>query len=139
MSLQGPIVIVAERPAAGLVHAFTAAGAFPIIETRWPDAPAAINSIKPSALVVTDLNAADPVAAEALAQCVAQAEPYLPLIARMRDDAKPMLPNAWPIAADAPVERIIARLGAALRLRVLHATVLRRARMLEAERNIIAE
>src|SRR5712692_3074725 len=139
MSLQGPIVIVAERPAAGLVHAFTAAGAFPIIEARWPDAPAAVHSIKPSAVVVTDPNPADPAAAEALARCVAEAEPYLPLIARMRDDSKPMLPNALPIAADAPVERIVARLGSALRLRTLHATVLGRARTLKDERNIIAE
>ena len=44
-----------------------------------------------------------------------------------------------PIAADAPVERLIARLAAALRLRALHATVLGRARTLKAERNIVAE
>jgi hypothetical protein len=32
MSLQGPILIVADKPAGGLAQAFVDAGAFPVIE-----------------------------------------------------------------------------------------------------------
>jgi len=41
MSLQGPLIVVAEQPAAELVEALSAAGAFPIVETTWAGAPAA--------------------------------------------------------------------------------------------------
>ncbi len=139
MALQGPIVVVAEKPASGLVAAFTTAGAFPIIETRWADAPAALKSIKPAAVVLAEPDAVNSKVAEALAQHLANAEPFLPVIVRVRDDTEPVLPGALPISADAPVERLIARLASALRLRALHATVLRRAAQLKEERNIIAE
>jgi hypothetical protein len=139
MSLQGPIVLVAEKPAGGLVQAFTSAGAFPIIETRWSDAPAAVGSIKPSAVVLAEPDPADPGAALALAREIDSANPLVPVIARVRDGAAPALPDALPISADAPVERLIARLSSALRLRALHATVLGRARSLKSERNIVAD
>lgn len=139
MSLQGPIVIVAEKPAEGLVQAFTAAGAFPIVETRWADAPKAVASIKPAAVVLTEPDSNNPEAVRALAKYTSSAAPIVPVIARVRDDTAPLLEGALPISADAPVERLVARLSSALRLRALHATVLGRAATLKAERNIIAE
>ena len=49
------------------------------------------------------------------------------------------LPDALPIADDAPAEQLIARVSSALRLRTLHSTVLGRAQSLKDERNIVAE
>ena len=139
MSLQGPLIVVAEKPASGLVSALGTAGAFPIVETRWADAPSALASIKPAAVILAEADSANPKALVALAQQIGRAEPFIPILARVRDDALPVLADALPVAADAPVERLITQLASALRLRALHATVLGRARTLKSERNIIAE
>jgi hypothetical protein len=139
MSLQGPIVVVAEKPAGGLVQAITAAGAFPIVETNWAKAAAAVTEIKPAAVVLAEPDAADPKAAHELAEQIINADLIVPVIARVREDAEPAIAGALPISADAPVERLIARLASAQRLRTLHATMLRRARVLKADRNIVAE
>jgi hypothetical protein len=42
MALQGPFVVVADNPAPDVVEALQTAGAFPIIETNWADAAAAL-------------------------------------------------------------------------------------------------
>ena len=139
MSLQGPIVIVAENPVEDLVQAFTAAGAFPVVETRWADAPGAVASIKPSAVVLAEPQAPDTAVARALEAQIAASEAYMPVIARAREDDIIPLANALPVAEDAEIARIVARLTSALRLRSLHATVIGRARTLLSERNIIAE
>ena len=139
MSLQGPIVVVAEKPVAALVQAFTAAGAFPVVEARWSDAAGAVASIKPSAVVLAEPDAPDQAVAQALEQQIAASEAYVPIVARTRDDGTAALANAVPIAEEAQVERLITRLTSALRLRALHATVMGRARTLLAERNIVAE
>ena len=52
---------------------------------------------------------------------------------------RPALPDGLPVADEAPVEQLIARVTSAQRLRTLHATVLGRAQTLKDERNIIAE
>ena len=139
MSLQGPLVVISQKPATSLVSALGAAGAFPIIEVRWADAPSALGSIKPAAVILPEADSPNPKALVALAQQIARAEPIVPIIARVRDDALPVLSDALPVATEAPVERLVTQLGAALRLRALHATVLGRARRLKSERNIIAE
>lgn len=54
MSLQGPLIVVAEQPASGLVKALSAAGAFPIVEAKWTDAPAAFLTVKPTAVVIAE-------------------------------------------------------------------------------------
>src|SRR5471030_1455940 len=54
MSLQGPMIVVAENPAAELVQALSAAGAFPIIEAKWADAPTAFVAVKPAAVVIAE-------------------------------------------------------------------------------------
>lgn len=139
MSLQGPIVVVAEKPAEGLVQAFIAAGAFPVIEARWADASGAVASIKPSAVVLAEPDIPDQAMAQALAEQVASSEPYLPIVARTRDDSAPVLANTLPVTEAERPEPLIARLTSALRLRALHATVLGRAHTLLSERNIVAE
>ena len=138
MSLQGPIVVVAEKPDGRLVEALTAAGAFPVIETSWSAAADAIRSIKPCALVIAD-RAPDPDFALALDRQIAESEPYLPAISLVAEEQAPSIQNALPVMADAPAERLFARLTSAMRLRSLHATAIGRAATLKAERNILAE
>ena len=59
--------------------------------------------------------------------------PMIPVIslARLGDDRAIM--DALPVDSDAPTERLVARLRSALRVRALHATVLRRAETLAAQ------
>jgi len=132
MALQGPFVVVAERPAPEVVEALRTAGAFPIIETGWADAPAAFASVEPEGLVLAEL-CADGACFKALAdQFKARDGAYIPVIARVRDDAAPLFPGALTIAASAPAERLVNRLASALRVRTLHSTVLRRIRTIAA-------
>ena len=60
MSLQGPIVVIAEKPAGGLVQALTAAGAFPVVEARWVEAAKGLASLKPAGVVVAETQSPDP-------------------------------------------------------------------------------
>ena len=128
MSLQGPLIVVAELPVAGLVEALSAAGAFPIVEAKWADAPAAFLTVRPSAVVIAEPG---PPANEASARMfclqIATANgPIVPVIARVRGDENAAVPIALPADAALPIERLIARLQSAMRIRALHATVLRR-------------
>jgi hypothetical protein len=132
MALQGPFVVVADSPASDVVEALRAAGGFPIVETPWADAPAALASVEPQGIVLAEA-APDRTAQAALAQALAQrldGVAFIPVIARVRDDGRPMLPQALAIAAAAPAERIANRLGSALRIRALHGMVLRRSHTL---------
>ena len=139
MSLQGPILIVANKPAGGLSQAFADAGAFPVIETSWAGAETAATEVKPSAIVLSEPDIADSDAAAAIARHVATAVPFIPMIIRSRNDASPAVPNALSIPEEAPVEQLIARVLSALRLRTLHSTVIGRAKSLKIERNIVTE
>jgi GGDEF domain-containing protein len=139
MSLQGPIVVVAERPAEALVQAFTAAGAFPVVETRWTGAPGAIASIKPSAVVIAETEAPHPAIVEAIDEQLASRETYTPVIAFVREDGDTTFPDAVPLDAEAGHDLLIKRVSSAMRLRSLHATVLGRAQTLRTTRDIIAE
>jgi hypothetical protein len=134
MALQGPFAVVADSQAPDVVDALRAAGAFPIIETTWADAPNALASIEPEAVVLAE-PCSDRSHADALAEALAAAREkagglYTPVIARTRDDGPAMLPEALAIAASAPPPRLVRRLSAALRIRTLHGTVLRRTRTL---------
>src|SRR5436305_966907 len=127
MSLQGPILIVANKPAAGLAQAFTDAGAFLIVEVSWAGAKTAAAEVNPAAIVLTEPGPADEAAAAALAQHVANAVPFVPMLMRVRDDMAPPFDNVVPVSSDAPVAQLIARVSATLRLRTLHSTVISRA------------
>jgi hypothetical protein len=133
MSLQGPILVVSARNEAELIAELGGAGAFPVVEATWPDSARAVTKIAPAAVVIADPLPADALVAEKLARAVAAtAGPYMPVVARIGDSG-PAFPGALPIAADAPVARLIDRLGSALRVRTLHATALRRADSLKGE------
>ena len=139
MSLQGPILIVAGRPAGALAQAFTDAGATPVIEASWAGAVTAFTEAKPATVVIPEPDSDNPLAVEALSMLIADAVPHTPAIVRVRDDQMPAIAHAIAISDDASVEQMIAKVASAQRLRTLHSTVLVRAQALQEERNIIAE
>ena len=124
MSLQGPLLVVADAPATAPVEALSAAGAFPIVESTWADAPTAFVAVKPAAIVIADPDeSADRSAGDMLSLQIATLNgPIVPIVALTDTQDVPALPIALP----ASPERLIARLQSALRVRSLHATVLRR-------------
>jgi GGDEF domain-containing protein len=136
MSLQGPFLVVGDSPAPDVVEALQKAGAFPIIETSWADAAGAMASVTPEAVVVAEPCGDAERAAEfsrALTDRINDGDgAFTPIIARMRDDGAAPLPDALVISATLPAARIASRLSAALRVRTLHGTVLRRTRTLAA-------
>ncbi len=133
MALQGPFVVIADSPAFDIVEALRRAGAFPVVDVGWVEAPTAIASIEPEAIILAD--ACDGTHAAAFSKVLAERaktreRAFMPVIACIRDESTALWPDALTIAASAPAERIINRLNIALRIRALHATVLRRMQML---------
>jgi hypothetical protein len=142
-SLQGPFAVIADSPAPDVVEALRAAGAFPLIEATWTDAPAALASIEPEAVILAE-PCADRARVTAFAKVLADFRKngtglYMPIIARTRDDGVPSVPDALTIAANAPAERLVRRLSTALRTRNLHGTVLRRMRTLTSRGEALPE
>jgi hypothetical protein len=126
MSLQAPIIVVADNPAADLVQALSKAGAFPVVETNWADAPTAFISVKPAAVIIAEPGSSEAAARMLCLQIATGAGPIVPVIARVNDEQEAAIPIALPADAGLPVERLVTRLQSALRVRALHATVLRR-------------
>jgi hypothetical protein len=126
MALLGPMVVIADDSADDLLDVLGKAGAFPIVETRWADAPAAIAEIQPVALAAA--GRPPPHYLRAVARCIeTRRGPVMPVIALVDRHGAPAIPDALPIARNDSSVRLIARLRSALRIRSLHATVLRRA------------
>jgi hypothetical protein len=125
MSLQGPLIVVADRPATEFTSAVSVAGAFPIVESTWADAPTAFVAVKPAAIVIAE--AGEPPSESAARMLCLQIAtlngPIVPILA-VTEGGVPALPIALPVSAQP--DRVIARLQSALRVRALHATVLRR-------------
>jgi hypothetical protein len=124
MSQQGPILVVstAERPSFASV--LDEAKLFPLIETEWADAARAVERLQPAAVIAAAAKT-DEAGLAALAKPIALRQPYLPLIAvdpavRLPESAIPFFQSQGNPA------RLVTRLSAALRIRSLHATVMRR-------------
>jgi GGDEF domain-containing protein len=128
MSLQGPMIVVAENPATGLVQALSAAGAFPIIETKWVDAPTAFVAVKPAAVIIAEPGPARSESSSRMLclQIATVNGPIVPTIAYAGGVLDAAIPIALSADVSMPVARMIARLQSAMRVRALHATVLRR-------------
>jgi hypothetical protein len=130
MALQGTFVVIADSPAQDVVAGLRAEGAFPIIEASWADTPAALAAVEPEAIVLAQPCSDDKRCAALSRALAAQRKngsgAFMPILARTRDDGPAVLPEALAIAANAPVERLTRRLASLLRIRALHATVLRR-------------
>ena len=122
MSEQGPILLVSSGEPSSLATALSDTRLFPVIETGWADAAHAVAVLQPAAMLVS--GEIEPQVA-ALAAQVAALKPYVPLI--VVDPAVALPPNALPLAlSGGSIQRLGARLRAALRVRSLHAAVLRR-------------
>jgi hypothetical protein len=140
MSQQGPILVVSTARRPSFAATLDLAKLFPVVETEWADAVRAVGQVQPAAVLAatSDTNAAG--LAE-LAARVAARQPYLPLIAV--DPQVPYPDNVIPFfqsqtlqtqtlqaqalqAQGGGSDRLVARLRAALRVRSLHATVMRR-------------
>jgi hypothetical protein len=124
MSQAGPILFVSngERPA--VISALDEARLFPVIDSDWAGALRAVDQVQPAAVVALMSDRHEPYVG-AVARRIADQPLYLPLVAL---DGEASLPhNALPFSLRAGnSERLVARLRAALRVRTLHATVLRR-------------
>jgi hypothetical protein len=122
MSQQGPIIVVSSGEPSSLAAALSDTKLFPVVETIWPEAARAVAQLQPAAVLA--LGDAGPGFA-ALAAQTADMTPYVPFVVV---DPKVSLPeNALPFAlGNGSFERLAARLRAALRVRSLHAAVLRR-------------
>lgn len=128
MSLQSPIIVVADTPAPDIVEALDTAGAFPIVETNWADAPTAFVAVKPAAVVIAESGAprSDAAARTLSLQIVTAPGPMVPTLAVVQGEQGAAIPVALCVDAGLPLEQLIVRLRSALRVRELHATVLRR-------------
>ena len=141
MSLQGPIIVVADHPSGELVEALGAAGAFPIVEATWADAPTAFVSVKPCAVIVAEPGP-PPSEANARMLCLQIATgtgPTVPVIAIAAAGEDLSLPIATAIDARDPIDAVLMRLRHALRVRALHATVLRRIESFGSEHGKLPE
>jgi hypothetical protein len=124
MSQQGPIIVVATAERRSLATALGDSKIFPIIDASWADASHAVEQLQPAAVVAVISGTGEP-RFESLAQQIAARQPYLPLIAI--DPGMRLPENAIPFSQMGDnCDRLAARLRAALRVRTLHTTVMRR-------------
>jgi hypothetical protein len=124
MSQQGPLIVVSTAGRPSFASALDDAKLFPTIDAGWADASRAIEQMQPAAVLVAMNGTAEP-RLDALAQLIAAQRPYLPLITV---DPMTSLPdNAIPFSqTGGSFDRLSARLRAALRVRALDITVMRR-------------
>jgi hypothetical protein len=123
MSQQGPILIVSSRPNPSVAKTLADAKVFPIIDTDWAGASEAVARVQPAAIVIADGDVSDPML-DTLAMQTEKLQPLVPVIAV--DPKLPLPPNVQPFTPAGSPARLATRLNAALRARLLHATVLRR-------------
>lgn len=124
MSQQGPILVVSTARRPSFAAALDVAKLFPVVEAEWADAARAVEQVQPAAVLAATSDI-DQATLAALAAPIAAQQPYLPLIAV---DPQTTLPeNTIPFfQSQGDISRLVARLRAALRVRSLHATVMRR-------------
>jgi hypothetical protein len=125
MSLQqGPIIVVSDDKQPAFMAALGEGGLFPVIETTWAEASRAIAQLHP-ALVLAAASEGAAAELDLIARQISSLQPYLPLLVTEPKGALPE--NAIPFSqAGGKWDRLLPRLRAALRVRTLHATVLRR-------------
>jgi len=125
MSLQqGPIIVVSDDRQPAFMAALGEGGLFPVIETTWAEASRAIAQLHPACVLVAASEGAG-VELDRIARQIDGIQPYLPLIVTEPKEALPE--NAIPFSqTSGNWDRLLPRLRAALRVRTLHATVLRR-------------
>jgi hypothetical protein len=127
MSLPGPILVVSDHHDRKLMAGLAGAGAFPVVECKMAEAAATIGQLGPAAVVFADpeFAPAGSVLDDLIAAIDAAPAPFMPVVARVKG-CGPTALDVLPVDAAAGVEQVVARTAAALRVRILHATVLRR-------------
>ena len=135
MSQQGPILVVSTARRPSFAATLDIGRLFPVVETEWADAVRAVEQVQPAAVLAATSDT-DAAGLAQLAARVAARQPYLPLISvdprvAHPDNVIPFFQNvAIPQPQSSPTQggsdRLAARLRAALRVRSLHATVMRR-------------
>src|SRR3954453_1330894 len=124
MSQQGPILVVSTSGRPPFASALDETKLFPVVNSDWANAARAVEQMQPGAVIAAACGVDQPTLA-ALAKRVAQREPYVPLIVVGAE--APLPENAIAFThSDRHPERLQARLSSTLRVRSLHATVLRR-------------
>jgi GGDEF domain-containing protein len=133
MSQQGPILVVSTARRPSFAATLDIGRLFPVVETEWADAVRAVEQVQPAAVLAATSDT-DAAGLAELAVRVAARQPYLPLISidprvAHPDNVIPFFQNP-PQPQSSPTQggsdRLTARLRAALRVRSLHATVMRR-------------
>jgi hypothetical protein len=124
MSQQGPLIVVSSEERPSFSTGLTETEMFPVIDAVWSEAQRAVERLQPAAVMVSA-----PADAETLlwklAEQVAARQPYVPLL--VIDPEMSLPENGIPFSQiGGNIDRLSARLRAALRVRTLHATVLRR-------------
>jgi len=136
MSQQGPILVVSTARRPSFAATLDVGRLFPVVETEWADAVRAVEQVQPAAVLAATADT-DAAGLAELAARVAARQPYLPLIAvdpRLPhpDNVIPFFQSQIPQTQTSQTQggsgsdRLLARLRAALRVRSLHATVMRR-------------
>lgn len=124
MSDQAPIVVIASELPSSVSAALADSRIFPIIDADWRTASNAIRRVGPAAVIAV-ATAEQNNSLQALAQELAPIRPYVPLV--VIDPIAELPLNALPFGMSSyRPERIGPRLRAAMRVRTLDATVLRR-------------
>jgi hypothetical protein len=134
MSQQGPILVVSTAKQPSFAATIDIGRLFPVVETEWTDAVRAVEQVQPAAVLAATSDT-DAAGLAELATRVAARQPYLPLISV--DPRIPHPDNVIPFfqsqisqtevsRTQGGFDRLHARLRAALRVRSLHATVMRR-------------
>ncbi len=141
MSVQGPIVVVADQPNAELDAAFAAAGVAQVSTCGFAQAADTIRKTWPSAIVIDELATPGRTAAIAAMKSVLDTmrEPYLPVLSRVAPDYGLAIETALPISEKANGMRIAAQVASALRVRTLDATIFRRLGALKSEGALVPE
>ncbi|EAQ33781.1 hypothetical protein NB311A_19325 [Nitrobacter sp. Nb-311A] len=124
MSQHGPLIVVSNGERKASVETPSCQTIFPVIDIDWSEVSEGIELLQPAAVFVPTTEGAG-IGLDHLARQLAAMQPYVPLIV-----ANPEMPcpdNALPFSSlDGGGDRFDRRLNAALRVRTLHATVLRR-------------
>jgi hypothetical protein len=134
MSQQGPILVVSTARRPSFAATLDIGRLFPVVETEWADAVRALDQVQPAAVLAATADT-DAAGLAELAARAARRQPYLPLISvdpqvPHPDNVIPFFQNQIPQTQTLQIQggsdRLVARLRAALRVRSLHATVMRR-------------
>lgn len=126
MPLPGPILIVSDRPDRKLAGALAAGGASSVVESGLADSAAAVRRVSPVAIVLAaPAPLPERLPEDALRDAIdALPAPFVPVLMRVKEGGTARL-DAVPVDFHASGAEVVARLAALLRVRALHAAVLK--------------